>query len=392
MNDFRFLQNPVSKKWMILAPRRAKRPDVARGMEPRCPFCPGREGEEEEVYRVSENRKQKTEDILQKNGNDGNGQNQSSVLSVSSDIRPLSSVVSPSGNWLVRVLPNKFPFAPIHEVIIHSPDHHKNFDQLPVEQTEHILETYRERFNTHKEKGQVYIFHNRGEAGGESLPHPHTQLAVVPSDVKMEIPRLDPSASYNVGPKPLEIVSSPEQDDGQLKTEDILQKNGNDGNGQNQSSVLSVSSDIRPLSSVVSPPSENITSVQTEHFYMFCPKTSQWPDEVWIAPKKRGRLFGEITDEEIKDLARVLPQLIRILDLRHGKEPLPFNFHIYPGGDWYLRLIPRLKTLGGFELGTGIFINTQDPSETIAFIKEHFENPNEEKIKTQAQADYKLRV
>ncbi len=308
MGDFEFLQNPISKKWIILAPRRSKRPDVAKGTEPICPFCVGREGEEEEVYRVG--------------GEKGDG------------------------NWKIRVLNNKFPFAPVHEVIIHSPDHSKNFDELPLEQVKLILETYRQCYNANKDKGQVYIFHNRGEAGGESLPHPHTQLAVVPNDVRMDIPRLDPSASSNLSPKPLSIDSKEEG--------------------------------LEPEIAVESP-----------YFYLFCPKTSQWPDEVWIAPKKRGRAFGEISDEEILDLANLLPRLIKILDLRHGTEPIPFNFHIYPGGDWYLRLMPRLKSLGGFELGTGIYINTQDPKETITFIKEHFENPNEEKIKTEQQAEYK---
>jgi len=150
--DFQFLQNPLSKKWVIMAPRRAKRPNVAKGFEPICPFCPGKEKEEKEVYRVG--------------GKQGDS------------------------NWKIRVLPNKFPFAPIHEVIILSPDHHKSFEELPLPQIELILEVYRQRYNTHKEKGQVYIFHNHGEGGGESLPHPHTQLAVVPFEVKLDLPRL----------------------------------------------------------------------------------------------------------------------------------------------------------------------------------------------------------
>lgn len=306
MSDFKFLQNPISKKWVILAPRRAKRPDVAKGFEPVCPFCPGREGNEEELYRV--------------NGNDNN-------------------------NWLVRVVPNKFPFAPIHELVIHTPEHGRNFDHLPKENVELIFQTYKKRYLLHQDKGQVYIFHNRGEAAGESLPHAHTQITVVPFEIKMDLPRLDPSANANLSPKPLGIDS---RDEGMVVE----------------------------------------TAVETAHFYLFCPKTSQWPDEVWVAPKKRGRAFGEITDEEISDLAHIIPQLIKILDLRHGTAPLPFNFHIYPGGDWYLRFVPRLKSLGGFEVGTGIYINTQDPTETIEFIKEHFENPDEEKIKTLHQAEY----
>ncbi len=130
---------------------------------------------------------------------------------------------------------------------------------------------------------------------------------------------------------------------------------------------------------------------ETKHFILFCPRSSQWPDEVWIAPKLRGRAFGEITGEEINDLALILSKLIPIFVLRHGNE-FPFNFYIYPGGDWYLRIVPRLKVLGGFEIGTGIYINTQDPQETIMFIKEHFQNPNLEKIQTEHQAKYSKRA
>lgn len=296
--DFTFLRNPLSGKWVILAPRRAKRPDVAKGIEPVCPFCVGREGNEQEVYRVG--------------GDPGDS------------------------NWQVRVLPNKFPFASIHEVIIHSPDHHKNFGELPIDQVVLIFQTYRQRYQTHQEKGQVYIFHNRGEGGGESLPHPHTQLAVIPNDIRMDIPRLAASEE-------MEQVAADQE------------------------------------------------AYETTCFILFCPQSSQWPDEVWVGPKARGRAFGEITDEEISDLAHTISRLIEIFDLRHGHE-FPFNFYIYPGGDWYLRLIPRLKTLGGFEVGTGIFVNTQDPKETIQFIKEHFDKPDQEKIQREHLADYKKTV
>lgn len=298
MPDFEFLQNPLSKKWIILALRRALRPNVAKGPEPVCPFCTGKEKNEKAVYRIG--------------GKDNDS------------------------NWQVRVLPNKFPFAPIHEIVILSPDHHKGFEELPLSQVELVLQTYRQRYNTHKEKGQVYIFHNHAEAGGESLPHPHTQLAVVPFEVRLDMPRLAA--------------------DGDLSSVTAGQ--------QNQ---------------------------ETKFFTLFCPRTSQWPDEIWIAPKLRGRSFGEIKDVEIVDLAFILSRLIQIFDLRHGLE-FPFNFYIYPGGDWYLRIIPRVKVLGGFEIGTGIYINTQDPKETITFIKEHFEKPDKEKIKTRHRAVYHKRV
>lgn len=297
MADFNFLQDSISKKWVILAPRRAKRPDIAKGPSPLCPFCIGREKDDQELYRVG--------------GVEG------------------------ESNWQIRVIPNKFPFIPIHEIIIHSPDHHKNFDELPEDQIELIFQTYRQRYNTHKTEGQVYIFHNRGEGGGESLPHPHTQLTVIPNEVELDILSLKPDS-------------------------------------------LSIQR-------------EEAGRIETPFFLITSPIASQWPDEVWIYPKRGDRVFGDISDEEISDISTIVSRLIQILDLRHGHE-FSFNFYIYPGKDWYLRIIPREKSLGGFEIGTGIFVNTQDPKETMAFIKEHFETPNVEKIKKEHRADYEKHV
>ncbi|HEV2339948.1 MAG TPA: hypothetical protein VGT05_04290 [Patescibacteria group bacterium] len=300
MSDFSFLGNPLTKQWVILAPRRSKRPNISKGTETNiCPFCPG--GEEQEVFRVPSLRD--TEEGAKK-------------LQIDSGQIGRTA-------WQVLVVNNKYPFAPIHEIIIHSPDHHQNFGELPVGQITQILRTYKQRYNVHKDKGNVVIFHNHGETGGESLPHPHTQLAVIPYDVRLEIsPRVEP--------------------------EDPL---------------------------------------KTDYFDIYCPRTAQWPDEVWIAPKRRGLFFGESEDEELTNLALCLQRIIQLLDIRHGHE-FPYNFYIYPGNDWYLRIIPRLKILGGFEVATNVFVQSQDPFETEVFIKTHFDNPNFEKIESELQAVY----
>ena len=283
--DFKFLQNPLTHNWVILAPRRAKRPDEAKGNVPSCPFCP-QSLREKEVYRVG--------------GEPGDT------------------------NWQIIVIPNKYPFAPIHELIIHSAQHDKNLEDLPNSHVELILQTFKQRFMTHQGKGQVYIFHNHGEKAGESIPHAHTQITVVPYEIELDIPRLA------IGNELEEVAK-----------DQIVH--------------------------------------ETEHFQLFCPKTSQWPDEVWVHPKKDSNYFSGITDEQLCDLAIILKRLIQIFSLRHGNE-FPYNFYIYPGKDWYLRLIPRDKGLGGFEIGTGVYVNTQDPAETIEFIKKHFEDGLETQI------------
>ncbi len=119
MADFQFLKSTHSKQWVISAPRRAKRPNVGKRKEITCPFCIGNEQQEVEVFRIG--------------GETGDT------------------------NWKVRVIKNKFAFAPVHEIIIHSPDHHKNFDELPLEHIVLILKTYKERYNIYKKRGQIYI-------------------------------------------------------------------------------------------------------------------------------------------------------------------------------------------------------------------------------------------
>src|SRR5256885_16712687 len=112
MADFEFRRHKEKGKWVIFAPRRSKRTNAGKKKEPICPFCIGREEDEPEIYRVG--------------GKPGDS------------------------NWQIRVIPNKFPFTPHHEIIIHSPDHHKNIDELPFSQVELLLQTYRQRFLAHQ--------------------------------------------------------------------------------------------------------------------------------------------------------------------------------------------------------------------------------------------------
>ncbi len=37
---------------------------------------------------------------------------------------------------------------------------------------------------------------------------------------------------------------------------------------------------------------------------------------------------------------------------------------------WYLSIIPRLSTTAGFELGSGMFINTSIPEDSAKFLRE----------------------
>lgn len=277
MPDFSFIKNKTSGKWLIFAPKRELRPNTEEN-DTFCPFCP------------VENEK----------------------------------------NWKIRIVKNKYPFAEIHEVIIHSPDHEKNFTDFPLSQNILIFKTFRDRFAQLESTGKVFIFNNTGEEAAESMIHPHTQLAVIPPEVQDEI-------------EPLPEIN----DRGEVK--------------------------------------------ETEHFEIFCPKTTEWPDEVWIKAKRENTTFAGVTDEEISDLTKTFFKLLRIFSLRYHEDHFPFNFYINSGKNWYLRLIPRMKILGGFEIGTGISINTQDPKETLSFIKKYLDAMDFEEVKREVW-DYKTKI
>ncbi len=209
--------------------------------------------------------------------------------------------------WKVRVIPNKFPITDFHEVIIHSPDHEEDLESLPKEQIELVLKAYRERYNFYKKKGQVLIFCNHGEHAGASLLHPHSQLVVIPSQINL----------------------------------DTLTR--------------------EPLNNVVD---------ENTYFYVYCPDFSQWPYEIWVAPKKENEVFGDINDEEIKDLANLLQVLLKRMKkiYEHNKltaAPFGYNYYLYPKENWYLRIIPRFVDRAGFELGTGLSVNIVDPVDAM---------------------------
>lgn len=292
MSDFKFVEIPNLEQWIILAPKRSKRLNRKIKKGKSCPFCEENGKREKELFRIG--------------GEDGDP------------------------NWLIRVIPNKFPFAPIHEIVIQTRDHDKHFHDFSIDEIKLVFEAYVNRYNKLKSEGTVCIFANSGGSAGESISHAHAQIAVIPKNIPIVVPKLEKDLEYR---------------------------------GENFS---------------------------VGEFLLVSPPYSQWPDEVWIVPKRRDRKFGEIEFEEIENLAFIMKRLIRIFEIRHGFE-YPYNYYIYPYRDWYLRIIPRAKIPGGFEIATGIFVNTQDPSETMKFIKDHFYDEEEEKIK-KSKARYRKGV
>jgi len=267
----KFVPDVKTQRWVVVAPDRVSRPmEIGKMGGDVCPFCEGDESlTPPELFRV------------------GGGQ--------------------PNGpGWKIRVVPNKFPITDFHEVIIHSPDHARDIEELPFDQVKALIFTYHQRFLANAENGQVMIFCNHGQHAGASNPHPHSQLVVLPKQINL----------------------------------DTLTR--------------------EPINNIVS---------EGKCLTTYCPDFSQWPYEVWISPKTKGLSFGQATEEELTELSSTLQWVLQQLKLRHQKEPnlrligesFDYNFYIYHGIDWYVRVIPRFVHRAGFELGTGLLVNIKDP-------------------------------
>ena len=136
----RLRRDSITGKLVVIAPERRRRPGAPgtgghAAERPPCPFCPGNEAltpPELDAFRAPGTRP------------DGPG-------------------------WRVRVVPNKYPaFSDGHEVIVHSPDHGRDLEDLDDEAAAELLGMYRRRIATHLESGAraAIVICNRGARAG----------------------------------------------------------------------------------------------------------------------------------------------------------------------------------------------------------------------------------
>lgn len=328
-------QDPTTKEWVVIASERAKRPDQFRkqeGIEARtragerlCVFCPGNELlTPEEVF------------ALRDSGNRN------------------------EPGWRVRVVPNKFAaFTPgeklqrrdygrffhaasasgHHEVIIETPDHDQILSLMSDQQILELIDTYRHRYIALREDPRVkliLLFRNHGPQAGTSLMHPHSQLVatpIIPVRIRQKY----------------EVAIRHYDDTGRCLYCDVVAAEREAG----KRIVL-----------------------ETAHYVVFEPFASEVPFETWIAPKHHNSCFARIGFDESMELASVLQRICRALYDALDNPDFNLIVHTAPVEDenkpyflWHIEIHPRLTTPAGFELGTGIYINTAIPEDTAQYLK-----------------------
>ena len=114
-----------------------------------------------------------------------------------------------------------------------------------------------------------------------------------------------------------------------------------------------------------------------QQFVVLQPYASRVPYETWIVPKMHYASFGLFPAMHLADLSIVLKD--SLLCLYRGLDNPAFNLMVDttntedeadPSYHWHIRIVPRLTTIAGFEIGSGIYINTAIPEDTTRFMKQ----------------------
>jgi len=218
-------------------------------------------------------------------------------------------------------------------------DHSRYLGLLPDAHVASVLQVFKERYNTlslDQRIAHITLFKNHGVDAGASLQHPHSQLIatpVIPSQVRHRL--FEALRHYD--------------DVGECMFCHMVEREVED-----QTRVV----------------------IKSEHFVAMEVFASATPFATHIFPLRHMASFGDITAAEITDLARVLRTMLAKLYV--GLQNPDFNFTIrsgpveYAGArhfHWYVSVIPRLTCAAGFELGSGMFINTVLPEAAADFLR-----------------------
>ncbi|HET9724111.1 MAG TPA: galactose-1-phosphate uridylyltransferase [Actinomycetota bacterium] len=321
-------QDPTTRQWSILAPRRSQRPHdpvvVPRPELPRhensCPFCPGNEDQTPpEITRLP--------DAL---------------------------------GWRVRVVPNMYgalvgegpvhrsgspmfremPGVGSHEVVVESPRHDARLDEMTQQEVAEVVGVWRSRYRdliARPEIRAVVVFKNFGALAGTSLAHPHSQVVGTPVYLPRLLRRLDVATRYF-------------DDHGVCVYDDTI--------AAERDAALRIVDECG-------------------RFLSFEPFASGSPYETWVLPTFHQGSFGALADEDVDDLACALVRALSAIRRACGDPD--FNLVVYSAPSdghtdevfhWHIKILPRLATPAGFEIGSAMSINTVPPEDAAAALRD----------------------
>ncbi|HEX2045450.1 MAG TPA: hypothetical protein VHF23_07490 [Gaiellaceae bacterium] len=310
--------DPLSGRWVVVAPARARRPGAPRARaEPQradeeagCPFCEGREGATPpETFALG---------------------------------RPGRAPDTPG--WQVRVVPNKFPaFGPWpregdraeglfarraavgrQEVVVHSPRHVRSLAELGARQLASVAAAWQARAAAARDEGFAHVqaIVNEGRGAGASLAHSHSQLVWL-------------------------------EEEPPLAAQERRMRAGTDGCLLCRLLAEELEQRIRIVDA-------------RDGLVLLCPFAGRQPYEMMVAPTEcaSGPWEGEALAAALELAADGLRRL------RAAEPDPPVNLWLHGDGHWHLEIVPRFTVLAGLELGSGYFVNTLAPESAAGVLRE----------------------
>lgn len=309
--------DPLTGRWVVVSTDRATRPQaftprlapIQADTSRPCPFCPGNE----------------------------------------ESATPALETLGADGEWLVRVVPNLYPAfegnAPfvvtnrgpvftqataggIHEVFVLSPSHQNSWSMLSDEQTSAVMTAIKDRIEEHSQiPGLRYsqAIVNAGREAGASIEHPHGQL-------------------LGMSFVPRELV-------------------------EEQAGFARFAGRCLLCTTVDAEENVNHRVVYAdERVLVICPFWSGAPYEMLVVPRNHGPHLHHSSQSDLVAVGRALR--IALSSLRDVVGDIAYNlvFHSAPYRapepyHWHVHVVPKLTTVAGFELGTGVLINIVNPEE-----------------------------
>jgi UDPglucose--hexose-1-phosphate uridylyltransferase len=262
---------------------------------------------------------------------------------------PTLETLADDGTWRVRVVPNRYPAfegdAPfvvtnrgpvftqataggIHEVVVLSPDHKNSWSMLADEQATAVMLAIRDRIEAHSaipglRYSQAIV--NSGREAGASIEHPHGQL-------------------LGMSFVPRELV-------------------------EEQAGFARFAG--RCLLCTAMDAEENVNHrvvYADERVLVIVPFWSGVPYEMLVIPRAHGPHLHHSPRADLVAVGKALKEVLGSLRDVVGDIAYNLVFHSAPYRapepyHWHVHVVPKLTTVAGFELGTGVLINIVNPEE-----------------------------
>lgn len=224
-----------------------------------------------------------------------------------------------------------------HDVVIEAPLHSVQLCDLDAKAIGDVILAYKTRIEQiakHDSIEYVQVFKNHGSSAGASMTHSHSQM--------LSLPIVPPTVSTRID-----------------SMKEYFNRTG-------KCSLCEVQS-------------KDLLIDETPHFISIVPFAAPFPFEIWIIPRHHASHLHELDAEKAVDLGGLLKLMLTKIRKQLNNPPFNFMFHTSqlratPGElsymHWYLQIVPQLTGVGGFELGSGCYINPVFPEDAAKVLRE----------------------